>query len=205
MASSTTHVRGLESALSTLKQIDPVLVRQAQKRLKDDAKPMVGEARGSIPSSPPLSRWVVPKHGGLTDLARGHQVRYQGGSRMPVWDSGGAKRKIAVIVRRQRVKGFTGRRALVALRQNDAAGQVFDVAGRRNANVFGNNLTKTWRSPSRYMWPAVEKHRETVKVSITRAKFDMEEIINAELRARGYHPTTARGIASGRIPMGGRV
>ena len=184
VASSTKHIRGLEETLSTLREIDPVYMRQAQKRLKTDAKPMATEAKSAIPSSPPLSRWVVPGHGGTMDRARGHQIRNQGAARTPIWDSGGAKRKIAIIVRRQRVKGFTGRRALVALRQNDAAGQVFDVARK---NTFGQNLTSTWRSPSRYMWPAAEKHREVVKVSITRAKFDMEEIINAELRSRGYN------------------
>lgn len=184
MASSTTHVRGLESTLSTLREIDPVLMREAQKRLKTDAKPMAMEAKGAIPASPPLSRWVVPQHGGTTDLNRSRQVRYQGASRLPVWDSGGAKRKIAIIVRRQRVKGYTGRRALVALRQNDAAGQVFDVA---RQGTFGQNLTNSWRGPSRYMWPAAEKHRDTVKASITRSKFDMEAIINAELRMRGYN------------------
>ena len=108
---TSTKVRGLESTLSALRDIDPVLYKQAQKRLKSDAAPILSEARGSIPSGPPLSRWVVPKHGG-EDSGKG--VTRSGKARMPAWNGGSAKRKIGIIVRRQRVKGFTGRRALVA-------------------------------------------------------------------------------------------
>lgn len=181
MASSTKPI-GLNHALETLQKIDPVLVRQARKRMKDDLKPVAQAAKGSIPSSPPLSRWVEPGRGDVD--ARG--VLRSGSQRMPVWSSGSAKRKIAIVVQRKRVKGFTGRRALVALRQNDAAGAVYDMAG-KHPNVFGSNLTGRFGEPSRYMWPTVEKHRDAAVASVERAKKDMEREINARLRRRGSY------------------
>jgi len=197
VASSTKPI-GLDRALSTLRQIDPVLVREAQKRLRNEAKPMASEAKAAIPTSPPLSRWV-PSSKSFAD----NTALRQGSSRLPVWSSPSAKRKIGIMVRRQKMKGYTGRRALVALRQNDAAGAVFDIAG--TGNTFGRNLEAKFGSRSRYMWPAAEKHRDTVQQSINRAKFDMEEVINEALRGKGYHPTSARLIVSGRAPLGGRV
>jgi len=176
---------GLNHALGTLQQIDPVLARQARKRMKDDLKPIAQAAKGTIPALP-LSRWVASSSSSSSSGA----VRYgtkrsttKGGSASPVWDSSQAKRKIGIIVQRKRVKGFTGRRALVALRQNDAAGQMFDLAG-KNPNVFGANLARKFGAPSRGMWPTVEKNHTMIQGSIERAKRDMEHTINAELRSR---------------------
>ena len=186
MASSTKPI-GLNHAFETLQDMEPVLLRQSKKRMKDDLKPVAQAAKGSIPSSPPLSRWVASSSSASSSGA----LRYgskkpstEGGSASPVWDSGSAKRKIGIIVQRKRVKGFTGRRALVALRQNDAAGQMFDLAGRKHPNVFASNLSSRFGQASRYMWPTVEKHRDTTTASMERAKRDMEKTINEELRKR---------------------
>ena len=200
MATSTKPI-GLEHAFKTLRQIDPVLEKQAKKRLKDDLKPIAQEIKGKMPSEPPLSRWTATQ---TSFVDSNRTLRHGGTARMPVYVSSSAKRRIGVIVRRQRVKGFSGRRALVALRQSDAAGQVFDLAG-KNRNQFGTNLSAKWHlDPSRLMWPTVERRKDTIHQSVTRAKFDMEKIINEQLRSMGYHASSASAIASGRAPMGGR-
>ena len=77
---STTQPIGLEHAFKTLRQIDPVFEKMAKKRLKDDVKPIVQDAKASIPGSPPLSRWVAPKGAG----ADGQGVVRAGGSRLPI-------------------------------------------------------------------------------------------------------------------------
>lgn len=198
---STTQPIGLEHAFKTLRQIDPVFEKMAKKRLKDDLKPIAQEIKGKMPGSPPLSRWR-PTQTSFIDSNR--TLRHGGESRLPVFISASAKRRVGVIVRRQRVKGFSGRRALVALRQSDAAGQVFDLAGKKQ-NQFGTNLSNKWHlDPSRLMWPTVERHKDQIHQSMTRAKFDMEALINEQLRSMGYHAKSASMIASGRAPMGGR-
>lgn len=201
MATSTKPI-GLEHAFRTLREIDPVLYKQAQKRLKGDLKPIAQEIKGKLPGEPPLSRWR-PTQTSFIDSNR--TMRHGGTARMPVYIAASARRRVGVIVRRQRVKGFSGRRALVALRQSDAAGQVFDLAG-KNRNQFGSNLSSKWGlDPSRLMWPTVERRKDVITSSITQAKFDMEAIINEQLRSMGYHPTAAKMISSGQARLGGRV
>lgn len=176
---------GLEDTLRTLQRIDPVYYRTAQKNLKKDLAPVVGDIRAQIPGSPPLSHWVVPRSG-VIDARK--TLRHSSSSRFPVYVAASAKRRVGVIVRRQRLKGFTGRRALVALRQSDAAGEVFDMAG-KHPNLFGSNLSgKFGMNPSRLMWPMVEKHRSTIDSSMEKSKREMEGVINSALRSRsgGY-------------------
>lgn len=177
---STTHIRGLDASLRKLKQIDPKLEREAKKRLKDDVKPIVQDAKASIPGSPPLSRWVAPKGAG----ADGQGVVRAGGSRLPIWSSGPAKRRIGVSIVRKRRSGYTGKMLLIRVRQMDAAGAVFDIAGRRNAD---NPLDKSLKSAgfggaSRGMWPAAMRHKDAVHDSIKASVHEVERQINAELR-----------------------
>lgn len=181
MASST-NIRGLDRSLRKLREIDPKLEREAKKRLKNDVKPIVSDAKASIPGSAPLSRWVAPK--GAEADSRG--VVRAGSSRLPIWSSGSAKRRIGVTVARKKARGYSGRRLLIAVRQGDAAGAVFDIAGRKNAN---NPIDKSLKragygSASRGMWPAAIKHMDTVHDSIKASVREVERQINAELRGR---------------------
>lgn len=184
------RVMGLEDTLRTLQQIDPVLVRQARKRMKDDLKPVVAAARGTLPAGPPLSKWVASKRSVVTSGVRRYGERKGSGegSPLPVWESARANRRIGIMVQRKRVKGFTGRRALVALRQTDAAGQALDMAGKVTSTPFSRNLTARFGPPSRGMWPAVEKNRSKIDSSMEKSKREMEGVINSALRSRsgGY-------------------
>ena len=177
---TNTHIQGLDSALRKLKEIDPKLEREAKKRLKNDVKVIVQEARNSIPSSPPLSRWVSPK-GAAADS---NGIVRSGKSRLPVWDSGRARRRIGASVTRKRVRGYTGRRLLISVRQGDAAGAAYDMAGRASSNVFASNLSSRHGSASRGMWPAAEKHMNAVHDSIKESVREVERQINRELRTR---------------------
>lgn len=178
---SQSNIKGLQHALRTLKEIDPKLEREAKKRLKGDVKPIVTDAKSAIPGQAPLSRWVAS--GAAAGDRRG--VVRAGASRMPVWNSGSAKRRIGASIARKRVRGFKGRRMLIAVRQMDAAGAVFDMAGRRSSNQFAANLTaSTSLKASRYMWPAAEKNMDAVRDSIKNSVKEVERQINAELRSR---------------------
>lgn len=180
MASST-QIRNLDKALRKLKEINPKLEREAKKRLRGDVKPIVDSARGTIPSAAPLSRWVAPKGGGTFD---GKIVR-SGSKRLPVWESGPARRRIGATVARKKRRGYDGRMLLVAVRQNDAAGAVFDIAGRKNpGSQFARNLESAgYGTPSRGMWPAAENHKDAVRDSIKASVREVERQINRELRS----------------------
>ena len=57
---ATQQIRGLDDALKTLQKMDPVLRREAVKRLKNDVNPIVSAIKAGLPKAP-LSNWVAPK------------------------------------------------------------------------------------------------------------------------------------------------
>lgn len=183
MASST-HIRGLDASLRKLKEIDPKLEREAKKRLKNDVKPIVSDAKALIPGSPPLSRWVAPKNGG-TDSGGTQRYNRTGSSQpIPIWNSGAARRRIGSSVARKRRKGFNGRMLLISVRQMDGAGEVFDKAGLKTNSVFTRNLSSKWGGPWRAMYRSADKHMSTVHDSIKASVREVEKQINDELRRR---------------------
>ena len=179
MASSTTHVRGLQASLKVLREIEPSLAKDARARLRNDAKPIVQEAKGMIPDVP-LSRW----HSGTAKMQdRKGQKTLRTGTGFPVFESAAARRRIALSITNKGVKGFTGKRRLIAVVEKDAAGQILDYAGRKNSsNVFARNLSAKNGKASRFMWPAAEKHLDTVRKSIQASVRDIERQANRELR-----------------------
>ena len=170
------EIRGLENALGTLKQIGPEFEKQHRKRIKKDIQPLVAEARSNTPQQTPLSNWKQ---------STSSAVERSGESRLPAWE-GNAKRKINTRMRREKVRGMGGRRVTIRVVQGSASGSVWDMAGRKNSgSTFARNLTSRFGSASRGMWPAAEKHLPTVEKSVQAAVFDMEAIINEQLRIMG--------------------
>ena len=170
------RVRGLDQALDTLKKIDPELYKAAQKRIKNDVKPMITDARKSVPQQTPLSRWKQSSGAG----------ERSGEARLPAW-TGRPANRINASVRRRKIRGTGGKRTLMKMQQNSSAGAVFDIAGRKNpsGSQFNINLTAKYGNASRSMWPAAERHLPTVRNSIERSVVEMERVLNAELRTRG--------------------
>ena len=179
---STTHIRGLDASLRKLKQIDPKLEREAKKRLKDDVKPIVQDAKALIPGSPPLSRWVAPKNGGVMTSGTLRYNNRGGGQPIPIWSGNAARRKIGVSVARKRRAGYSGRMLLISVRQRDGAGEVFDKAGLRTNRVFSRNLSAKWGGPWRSLYRSYDRHKDAVHGSIKASVHEVERQINAELR-----------------------
>jgi hypothetical protein len=170
------RVRGLDQALDTLKKIDPELYKAAQKRIKNDVKPMITDARKSVPQQTPLSRWKQSSGAG----------ERSGEARLPAW-TGRPANRINASVRRRKIRGTGGKRTLMKMQQSSPAGAVFDIAGRKNpgGSQFNRNLIAKYGSASRGMWPAAERHLVTVRKSIEHSVVEMERVLNAELRTRG--------------------
>lgn len=171
------QVRGLDETFNTLKKMSPELHKQSQKRLKKDAMPMVMDARSRVPDIA-LSNWKTGAAVG------GKAARSSTG--FPRWGGSKSRSRINTSFKRQKVRGYAGKARLFSLVQREASGAVFEVAGRVNQSRFADNLSRKWGRPSRAVWPAAEKHRGDVIRSVEQAKFEMEDVINAELRSRGY-------------------
>jgi hypothetical protein len=187
---ATQKIRGLDDALKTLGKMDPVLRRAAVKRLKDDVKPIVSAIKAGIPKAP-LSNWVAPKQ---SSARRGTiSAGRSGAAGTPYWEFGKAKSGVRSSVKKQGARQMKGKAILVSIRQSNGAGEVFDMAGKKSNSIFTRNLTAKWGGPSRRMWPAAEKHKPAVVASINKSVTSMEDIINEELRARGYSRSAPRG------------
>jgi hypothetical protein len=107
------------------------------------------------------------------------------GSGFPVFESAGARRRIALSITNKGVKGYTGKRRLIAVVEKDAAGQILDYAGRKNkSSSFAKNLGVHNGFASRFMWPAAEKHKDAVRASIRKSVREIERDVNMRLRMR---------------------
>lgn len=141
------EVQNLAAAIKAIGKFDPELRKQIIKDMKGVAAPMVATARGRVPESP-LSNWG--------DWRGGYDARRVG-------------RRINVAVRTGAVKGASRDTIpLLTLRSVDAAGHIFDIAGRSSsgsspqAAAFIRQLD-TFGQASRTLWPAAEQHMGTVE------------------------------------------
>jgi len=177
-------VRGLEDTLRELKKFEPRTATQARKVLRNSAKPLVAAGRDAIPGTPPLSRWVVPKSGGVMDIRGRHTVRSAGASRLPVWDSDRARRGIGLSFanRRVRLGELSGRTMVFAFVQRDGAGITFNSAGHKTNNVFSKNLTAKYGKGQRYMWPVAKSKLPMIRREVKRTLEEVERVTNERLR-----------------------
>lgn len=164
------EVNGLAQALRTLQKLDPELRKEVIKGLKQAAKPIENTARSLIPSRNPLSNWY----------------NWRGG-----WDTEAVRKSVKVAFRGGRVLGqerdvFP----LLTLRQTNAAGAIYDMAGRSfpgkrsEGELRGYMMIRkmdTYALPSRYMWPAVERNMPTVTAALEDVIATVSNRITAEL------------------------
>jgi hypothetical protein len=175
-------VLGVNETLATLKKMEPEMYKQSRKEVVKTAEPIIKTARSRLMDQ-------SPKNWG----------NWRGG-----YTRGAASRGIRPQLRQERVTGFTGRRLIFRVVQNNAGGAIYDNAGSR-----GNYTTPTQRGVNfvdkltrssgyraqRSLWPAAVKHRDEVHAAFKTAAFNMEDVINQELRSRGYSKRGAQIIA----------
>lgn len=155
------EVRGLKETLAELNKVAPTVRRELTKSIKGDAAPLINAARSLVPESPPLS--------GMT-------------SGRFAWSSK-AKSQINVKMGgRARGEQYT----ILSLRQNNPAGSIFDIAGKRGGSsargeAFIANLSARYGSPSRAMWPAAEKALPEIVDAITATIDEALSTINRNL------------------------
>jgi len=140
------EVKNLAAAIKALGKFDPELRKQIIKDMKGAATPMVADARGRVPEIP-LSNWGT----------------WRGGYNPAV-----VRRRTNVAVRTGAVRGATRDTIpILTLRSVDAAGVIFDMAGRRSSGNSPQGAAmirqlNTFGQASRTLWPAAEAHIGTV-------------------------------------------
>ena len=173
------QIRGLNQTLGVLQDIAPILRREAIKRLKLDAKPIVTAAKAKIPTVA-LSGWVAPKQTGAPNPRK---------STTPIkpYDATAMRRRTTISVRNKRTRDKKGKETLIRLVSSAPTSTPFDMAGKLTRSVFSDNLSANPRfgDPSRFMYPAVEANQSLVISSMRRSVVNMEQLINEALRDKG--------------------
>ena len=165
----------IRESIAILKDIDPVLQRQATKDLKRAADAIVQDARSRIPDVP-------------TGVRRG-KAKWGKWNGTRDWDASKARSGIKTQFRNTRKK-TENQRPLLSIVQANAAGAIWDIAGSSGAYTRGkqgaafNKALNPGRA-SRAMWPAAEAKMADVNQSLEEALKNMEAEINNRLGATG--------------------
>lgn len=150
---STSDARGLRDVQRILQKIEPELKKQAQKSVKAAAGPILTAARANVP-----------------DQALSHWKNWNGTTRR--WDPARIRRRLTIVTPRARPgKRFT----IVALQQKDAAGAIYEMAGRKSSGrtpsgkAFIANLNALHGPAGRAGWRAIDSAGPQVKQALQQA------------------------------------
>jgi hypothetical protein len=190
------EVKGAQEALAALNKIDPTYRRDVTKRISRAGEPMVQEARQMVTTivgvkGAPLSGM---RRG---SLIRGKEIRWQTDA-----VNKGFKIKVGVRATKERYVNFQrftdgvathteqvpfGSKPykLMIMQQADAAGAIYDHAGRRGSSKFVTNLNvKGGGEQPRVIDKAVENHKPDVQKVVQSVIDDVEKKTNRTLKQR---------------------
>jgi len=139
-----TEVIGIRDAVKDLKKLEPALFKEFRQEAGTALRPIVLDAQATLNNAGPAP---------LSGMAR-------------KWTPNG--RQIFPYVQTKAVRGVKvslrpSKAAFLSVQQKDAAGAIFDIAGRATTNRFGEALTRRFGRASRGMWPAAEAKENEVR------------------------------------------
>lgn len=187
---TSVRIEGIQAALKELNTIDPkyrrkvtVRIRAAGADIINDARSMVAFFDNSLGNGAPLS-----------GMARGNLIK----GRETAWKTDqvqkGFKVKVGVRASKERYVNFNrggyteqvvyGSKPyqLMVIQQADAAGAIYDHAGRQTNSMFVTNLNAEVGPEPRAIDKAVERGREPVTKKVYEVVQDVEKQINRNLR-----------------------
>ena len=178
------EVYGLKEALKELNSISQGLRKQFTREYAEVMQPVVRDAQAMIPVKAPLSgmdrAWKTKS---------GFQIlpgKAGGG-----WNAVAAQKMVKPKINTKKIKEFRGERVNVGtlrLVWLGVANSVYDMAGKRNANVMANNLEARFGRASRIMWPAMEKNQDTVMRNIQDLVDKVGELVSRRLQVETKKP-----------------
>lgn len=168
-ASQRIEVEGVAKSLKILRSLDRELATDVRRQLRTSVKPVVTEAKRNVPRSA-LSNW------GPWLTPRGRDLRY---------DASTAKRGIVVVQQtasKRTKRGNYRPIALLELRNQSAAGAVFELAGARNPNsTFNRNIERKHGAPKRVLYKAWDDRGDNVDQDVEDAVQRIEREITRKL------------------------
>lgn len=180
MSVTSIRIEGVESTIKELRKTDTAIYNETIKSIKTEMVRAQGVARAGYPIKP-LSNW------------RSGELKRPTASRskkpFPPYDVRAARASVEVIVGKKSSKSKTSWK-VAALRQKDAGGVVFDMAGSatggkgKSGPVFIGLMNANFSRASRVMWPAVKLSQPAIVKSIDTATKKAATYLNAALSNR---------------------
>ena len=187
------EVHGIKEALAELNSFDPKFRKQITKDIANAGQKILVSARALIKEFPNSKGNGAP----LSNMAKGKLIK----GRDVRWDNNtvraGFKVKVGASASRERVVTFRGNDdtenrvlfkakpyQLMVIQQKDAAGAIYDHAGRRTPGIFVTNLNAETSHEPRAIDPAVEMHRDTVEQEVLSIVEKVMGAINKNMQVR---------------------
>ena len=187
---TSVHIEGIQAALTELNSFDKKYRRQVTVRIKAAGEQIINEARSMVASFPNSLGNGAP----LSGMVRGNIIK----GRETSWKTDQVQKgfKVKVGVRASREKyvnfdrgGYTEQVVygskpyqLMVIQQADAAGAIYDHAGRNSNSTFVVNLNAEAGPQPRAIDKAVERGRVPVTLKVYEIVQDVEKQINRNLR-----------------------
>jgi hypothetical protein len=192
---TSVQIEGIQAALKELNTFDKKYRRQVTKRIQAAGQDIINDARSMVASFPNSKNNGAP----LSGMVRGNLIK----GRETSWktDQVQAGFKVKVGVRASRERTVTYARytegvkthdqqvdfnakpyQLMVIQQADAAGAIYDHAGRHTNSTFVTNLNAEAGPQPRAIDKAVERGRVPVTQKVYEVVQDVEKQINRNLR-----------------------
>lgn len=162
-----TRFEGGADAIKALRDLEPKLKRETRANIRNAAKPLQSAIQSLIPSDTPMSGWTSGRYafdGGAAKKGVKIQIKTTGRKKAATWD-------------------------LVTIKQTNAGGAVFDMAGKRSGGngtgvQFIANLRNRNGGASRSMWRGAEGQLPAIRKNVEAAVMKAALVTNTRLRRR---------------------
>lgn len=179
-------LEGVDQTLKALKNLAPDLDKAMKKKFRAVGSEIIADAKTRVPDESPLSNWGTPPK----DLEAWHakynkngRVRHRPGG-FPTYNSGNIRAGLKSTIGKPRDAKFG---ALLYIVNKDAAGAIYEVAGRRSSGKIGTGgpnmiqVLNDEENASRVIWAAYDaRGRNRTQQELIAAVEEAE----AELRRR---------------------
>ncbi len=153
--------------IGAIRRIDVEFAKELNRDVAAIGRPVRDRARSFVPISPPLSNW---------------QQRRRGHANQPAypWTK---QARTGIVTGRSGKPG-----SIVVIKQKNAAGAVFDMAGKTGSSTrtpqgeaFNRNLRRRYGPASRSMWKAAQLERANTERAISNVLAKAERRLTGEL------------------------
>ena len=188
--SARIDIYGVQQALKELNEIDPTYRKQVTKNIKNAGTVIVNEARSMVANYSNSLGNGAP----LSGMARGNMIKGRETSYRTDAVQKGFKVKVGARATKERYVnfnkgGYTEQIVFGALpyrimviQQVDAAGAIYDHAGRNTSSLFITNLNAEEGEQPRVVDKAVDRNQAAVETEVIAVVADVMEKVNRKMR-----------------------